>query len=554
MISKSPYNSILYVLVRGTFLLILFLGSFSAYSQVQFHRLYARNDTVGPSDITGITELSNGGGYLLTGLILPCFNCTLADALAIKTDIAGDTIWTKRIGGNSADYFNHVLATYDGNYLLAGTSMSFGPQPMGNLRGEYIYLVKLTPSGDTIWSKIYGGTNTDYYNNNSLEDIKQTSDGGFILAAIISDVTNDALLDGLLIRLNANGDTLWTRAYGSGNSETILNVQETQDKGFILAADTASVQGMYYTAEAVAVKIDSVGNIQWQKSYGGNKQDGIFSISVLNNGDYIAAGQTSSFTSDSTKNYIYLIRLNSMGDTIWTRIYGPVYNFRYLNLINDSVALITGLSGTTNYGILAMKIRTSDGSILFSKEYGSPGGVDGVALTADGGFIFGTSSPDFGSSYGEGYVIKVDGNGNSGCNEYAISESSLPTQTNVGIGNLKIKPFPVIVQSTNTQIQSGLKIGMVCTNVGIEENSIAERLIVYPNPSTGKIYISGLPNDKKVYSVEVTDITGKIVVREQALTNNRTIEVNIDVDCGVYFIKLLSEDQVVMIDKIIINR
>jgi len=523
---------------RGILFLILCFLSFHVNSQVYFQKLYARS----VNGISGVGEIkqTSTGHYIMAGNIFSCFSMCPSDGLLIKTDLNGDTIWARKMGGVREDGFGKVLETLDGNYLFIGKTTSFGQQATSNVYGEYIYIVETNPNGDTLWTKIYGGTNTDYAHNNDITDIKQTTDSGLIILAQVNSAPagQGQKKDILVIRTNSTGDTLWTRSYWTNYTENPGTIIQTSDGGYLISGSTA-VAPTYYCLNGFLVKLDVNGNIQWQKTYGGPVHDSFNGVEQSNSGDYIVAGSSNGFSGDSSQNYVYVLRLNGLGDTIWAKIYGPVFNNRFLRKIDDTTFLLVGLSGSSNFGILVLKINAVNGNILFSKEYGSPGSVNGVDVTVDGGFILGTWTVDFGSSYGEGYVIKADNSGNSGCYQYSITENVLSTQTITQPANLQMKHFPIYVNSTQTQISSGIVVGTICSSTGVEEKSNYTEVSVYPNPCSGILNIKiGTPSKSDI--VQIINPVGEEVYKSEIKEGKLQIETG-HLREGIYFLQISSK-------------
>ena len=495
-------------------------------------------DTVGPSQIRAVRQTSDGG-YIMAGSMQYCFNCSVRDALIIKTDAIGDTLWTRIVRGSRAESLWLALETKDGNYLFAGSTTSFGTQANSLGYGGYIFLVKTNTGGDTLWTRVYGGTNSDNTHSTNLHSIKETQDSGLIMTAGVNSGTTSSNRDILLIRTKKNGDTLWTRSYGTPNYQGLSEVLETADGGLILSGDTGWTDGFNtYTSHGLVVKTDTVGNIIWQKTYGGNHDDHLGEVEITDSGDYIVCGNTTSFN-DTTKNYCYVLRLNNNGDTVWAKAYGPVYNTRYLDRINDSTYLLTGLSGSANYGMMAVKFDGRNGNILLSKEYGSTGSLNNVCLTSDGGFMMASSTIDFGSPHFEGYVIKADANGNSGCYEYNFTPPVLNTQTQVGQANLKTKHFPIYVESSSPVIERGIVIGTVCTNIGVEE--LSANTLIYPNPAADNVTITFQNSFRG--EMELLNILGKSITTYPI--NGLTQKIDLKpVPAGPYFLRIRGNNSI----------
>ena len=152
--------------------------------------------------------------------------------------------WTRTYGGTGNDLGRAVQQTSDGGYIVAGVTASFGS-------GLQAYLIKTNASGDTLWTKTYGGT--DYEDGSSVQ---QTTDGGYIIAGRTDSFGNGAQV--YLVKTNASGDTLWTRNYGgSGADWNGFSVQQTSDGGYIIPGFTESFGNGY---QVYLIKTDSLGS------------------------------------------------------------------------------------------------------------------------------------------------------------------------------------------------------------------------------------------------------------------------------------------------------
>lgn len=141
---------------------------------------------------------------------------------------APDTLWTKTYGGPGADYCRSLQQTSDGGYALIGHTTSFGA-------GDWdTYFVKTDSNGDTLWTRKYGGSLNEY--SYALEN---TFDGGYIVAGRTSSY-GMGMYDFYLIRTDSLGDTLWTRSYGGPAWDGGRSVQQTSDSGFIVVGWTDS--------------------------------------------------------------------------------------------------------------------------------------------------------------------------------------------------------------------------------------------------------------------------------------------------------------------------
>ena len=170
------------------------------------------------------------------------------DLWLVKTDSHGDTIWTKTIGGPAGDLGHCIEGTNDGEFIISASTKSFGAG------GYDCWLIKTDAHGDTLWSKVYGGTWDDH-----IYSIQQTGDHGYILAgATRSFDTVKHSYDVLLIKTDASGDTVWTKLYGSTEQESAYSVRQTADGGYIVLG--------YGALGTWILKTDAAGDTLWTKS------------------------------------------------------------------------------------------------------------------------------------------------------------------------------------------------------------------------------------------------------------------------------------------------
>ena len=277
-------------------------GDYDAYliktdwvGNVLWKRLYGGVGQDGASSV----EQTGDGGYILAGYTYSN-SFGINDVFLIKTDMNGDTLWTRIYGGTGGDPANCVVHTSDGGYILAGWSQSYG---LGN-NGQAC-LLKIDANGDTVWTKTYGGAFTDAFRH-----VLETSDNGYI-ATGYTNISSGGGSDIFVVRTNALGDTLWTRIYGSSAlDEQAEEIHLTSDGGYIIVGFEGSAVNPIIN-NACLVKIDSVGNLLWARSFGDTLQDEGHSVLEVSDKGFIVAGLTSSFGSGGKD--VYLIKTDSVG-------------------------------------------------------------------------------------------------------------------------------------------------------------------------------------------------------------------------------------------------
>jgi hypothetical protein len=316
-------------------------------AQITFQRTYG-----GEGSDEGWSVLqSTDGGYVITGKTYS-FGAGEADVYLIRTGANGDTLWTKTYGGTRRDEGHAVLQTPDGGYIIAGWTSSFGA---GEARA---YIVKTDAAGDTLWTRTRGRSLHDY-----AWAAGQTADSGLVFCGCtsFSHVGFEGVYshDVHLVRSDAHGETLWTRTYGGGYYGRGYSVQQTADGGYIIAGGDGNAyliktdagggtewsrtyggtamsveqttDGGYIVAGWTAsfgaggedfylIKTDPDGDTLWTRTFGGSGCEEAWSVHQTTDGGYIMTGFTESF--DAQELDVYLVKTDSRGHRQWARTFG----------------------------------------------------------------------------------------------------------------------------------------------------------------------------------------------------------------------------------------
>ena len=174
---------------------------------------------------------------------------------------APDTLWTRTFGGSLSDICYSVQQTTDDGYILGGYTCSFGAG------GNDFWLVKVNANGDTLWTRTFGGSGNEY-----CHSVQQTTDGGYILGGYTGSY-GAGMADFWLVKTDANGDSLWSRTFGGSDEDFCYSIQQTTDGGYVLG-------GYNYTYGAGSndfwlVKTDENGTEEWSYYYDILDQDGL---------------------------------------------------------------------------------------------------------------------------------------------------------------------------------------------------------------------------------------------------------------------------------------
>jgi hypothetical protein len=389
----------IYFILFSVFLLT-FLFVLPAFSQQRWERTYGGTTT--DEGFSG--QQTTDWGYIVAGWTTSFGNG--GQVYLIKTNANGDTLWTRTYGGTNLETGLSVQQTSDGGYVVAGRTDSYG-------NGPQVYLIKTNSFGDTIWTRIYGGSGAEY-----VYSIQQTTDGGYIVAGFTNSF-GAGYDDFYLIKTDALGDTLWTRTYGGTNYDWGYSVRQTLDGGYIVTGYTGSFGAG--SDDVWLIKTNASGDTLWSRTYGGAGYDAGNAVQQTSDTGYIVAGYTGSFGNGYQ---VYLIKTNSFGDTLWTRTYGGAgYDAgQFVQQTLDGGYIVAGYTNSFGNGWQVYLIKTNaSGDTLWTRTYGGTAGDEegySVQQTTDGGYIVAGYTTSFGNSY-QVYLIKTDANGSSGVEETA---------------------------------------------------------------------------------------------------------------------------------------
>jgi hypothetical protein len=312
-----------------------------------------------------------------------------------------DTLWTKTFGGSDYDVGNSVQQTIDEGYVIIGYTYSFGAGDRD------IWLVKINADGDTLWTKTFGGSHYE-----EGYSVQQTTDEGFIITGR-TDSFGAGWFDVCLIKTNASGDTLWTKTIGGSGDDEGRSVQQTMDEGFIITGRT----GSFGTGGDVwLIKTNADGDTLWTKTFGGRDGDYGSAVQQTPDGGYVIIGYTSSFGAGDYDNW--LIKTNADGDTVWTKTFGGSgIDYGYsVQQTSDGGYIITGHSGSFGTGGDIWLIKTNaSGDTLWTKTLGGSNSdwSQSGQQTEDEGYIIAGNIYSLGVGDQDIWLIKTDAVGDT---------------------------------------------------------------------------------------------------------------------------------------------
>ena len=222
--------------------------------------------------------------------------------------------WQKCFGGSYGEIPNGILQTADGGYLICGSTTSVDGQVTGlhdpSSTNSDVWLVKTDASGNLKWQKCLGGSGSDAANA-----VIQAADGSYVFVAntnsLDGDVTGDHGSDVWVVKVDTTGNIIWEKCFGGSLYDGGSAIRETSDHGFIVCGSTASNDGdvsgnhmgQGFPTDVWIFKVSNTGSLLWQKCYGGTSYEEAVSIQQTVDGGFIAVGQTGSNDGDVTGNH-----------------------------------------------------------------------------------------------------------------------------------------------------------------------------------------------------------------------------------------------------------
>jgi len=486
--------------ISATILVFIF-GITLTYSQDEFVKVFESNyqewawDVIQTKDegfaIIGNTSKSND------------------DIIFMKTNKAGDTIFTRCIGGNGWDYAYSIKQTADNGYIIAGSTTSFGA-------GNYdLFLVKTDENGNVLWTRTFGGKESD-----GGSHVEIASDGGFIISGLTySNGSNNGSV--FLVKTDSLGFAQWEKYPDCGSEGCFgTDILITSDDNYVISGNTSD-------NHVFLIKTDSEGKKIWSKIY--NYYSESFSESILetqDNGIIIVGTAYKYSAGGSYDSDVLIIRTDDSGDTLWTKRIGDrMYDYgNSIDLTSDGGYIITGTIENLKFydkDIYLIKINHSGDTLwtrpyhLLEHDYGYS-----VKQTPDRGYIItGYTESDGGNR--NIFLMKTDSLGHTDL-PYDRENSPVDTTSNVD----------------------------TTTNINHWRTPEIVDFLIYPNPVSDILYINQRGTQKLL--VDIIDIRGNIIYEDHYSGENISIDIS-NFPGGFYLLKLKSNNIIHFSKIMIIN-
>lgn len=355
----------------------IFVTKFSQNREIQWNKTFGGDgEIISGKSIYQTTD----DGFVLTGSTKPPDNHE--NILIKKLGQTGDIQFTRSIGGSGQDYGQSIIQTTNGDFVLTGqTNSNDGDFEIKQDNLNDIFVMKLTSNGNVQWVRTFGGNS-----GGQGYSITNTKDEAVVLTGSIKSVDYNGNPDTniTVIKLNSDGDTLWNKTFGGSREESGKTIVRTIDGDYVLTGNTRSNDGDFSDmnrglTDIFVIKLNSIGDAQWIKTFGGNYGDIPFSITqttdrgfVLTGGTYSTEGEFRGLIKGSYD--IFIMKLSNYGEIQWNKTFGGLgqdWGQSIIQTLNGKIVL-TGGTNSNNDDFTGKNKGETDIFIISMDENGEP--------------------------------------------------------------------------------------------------------------------------------------------------------------------------------------
>jgi hypothetical protein len=522
-------------MMKNILVLLSFFGfHFFAFSQapsLSWQKYYGGSGT---ESMDIILELDNGylieGGTTSSDGDVNGFHGT-GDIWIIRIDSIGNLIWQRCFGGSGSESLGRIIKTANGRFIIAGGTTSNNGDVRGNHNSGTFdgWIAEFDSSGNIIRQKCFGGSGNDGFDGLIL-----TNDGGYIAGGITSSTDGD--LNGSLnhgggdmwvVKLDSSWNIVWQQCFGGSQQESAAKIISVKDNYIIYGytnSNDGNISSSHGDYDYWLVKLDSVGNLIWEKTYGGSNSDFCF-WNILNYWDsgYILGGTTESMDGDVIGNHgsidYWVLRVDSLGNILWKKCYGGSGGERLngIDLDTDGGIILAGISNSgsgdvsgIHFGWQCIPYPCEDfwvvkidslGNLKWQKCLGGTDGDEayGIKATNDFGYL----------AVGTGFSIDGDA---AGSNYHGNSDAWV----------VKLASLPDAISTSSNPI----------TDFACHYTSLSH-----------SVSISFYEDKNETAQFELLDITGRILLQQSFETTNgfnKQLIETANLSTGVYLVRLLT--------------
>jgi len=358
---------------------------------------------------------------------------------------SGKLIDVKLLGGSDEEVAREVIELHEGGYAMVGSTKSTDGDFSNRIGNDWdLFLIKMDEQGEVTWKKTYGGSGDDFGFS-----LTETPVGGFVLMGYSNSQDGDVpptkgYHDNWIIKVDASGALIWKKSFGYSGHDHAYNVIPTKDGGYffngfldVTASNGEGNSGKSSKANRHGVgefwchKIDSNGNIEWQRYFGGTNNDRSYDAIQTKEGNFLVVGTSESEDVDVKKpkgSYdVWVVMVSPSGEMLWENSYGGSLVDEASKVIEDSYGNFRIIGNTHSEDIDVVNPRGS--SDIWQITLDKSGRLIGSYNFGGSGFDLGTSISEgqCGSLFISGYSRSLDGNLNSNNGENDLFLIYLPT-------------------------------------------------------------------------------------------------------------------------------
>ena len=524
-------------------LLWLFISFTSLQAQefeVVFQQCYGGSD----ADVPFAIQQQPNGGFVVFAATSSnngdvSFHHGFTDYWLFETNASGQIVWEKTYGGSGEDVPSGMLQTTDGGFLLFGNTYSYNGDvecnhhPLG-VTSDF-WVIKTNSIGEITWKRCYGGTHQEW----SRQIIFDHEEGSYMLVGTTGSVDgdishNNGTYDVWVVKIDRDGNIVWENAYGGYSHDSGNAINLTSDGGYIVGAtisynggnpvngDLNCREGLpSESATAWLLKLNSIGEIEWQQCYGGTLAEGIVDVMQTPEGGFIFVAFTTSGNGEPNCYYgqpepqgawdAWVVKVSKDGSIEWQRCLGGTDwdTPEFIRLLDDGTYLVGGMSKSNNFDLVCnpatntwsntavLHRLSAEGDLLWTKCLGSV--VDNYLYCLE------IITPDH---YLLGASTKVNG-----------IDVNCTLKGNHDVWIVEIRDTTV---SINEQ----------------KPTNIQPKLIIFPNPATNEVWLQLPANmQQAIMQVELISPTGRLIYTSKAEGEFHKIEFK-HLPPGLYLIRL----------------
>ncbi|HQU99846.1 MAG: T9SS type A sorting domain-containing protein [Bacteroidia bacterium] len=485
--------------------LAMLLTSMLTYTGSMAQSVFQKTYTQGiNTEFTQIINTSDGGFANIGS-----FNNSNDDICLVKTDAIGNVQFTTTLTSPTLENAKGVIQTNSGDYIICGNIT------INNTNA--IYLAAINASGSLLWQKYYDAGKTDVANS-----IKLAANGDFIIAGYTTSV-GIAYPKGLLMRTDAAGNLLWSKAYTQIHTQTFNKVIEASDGSLIAVGSQVAFGNTDY--DWVVLHTDSAGTLIWNYTYGDLSDEEAYDI-IQVGGYYYVTGYTASAGAGSRDMFVMQLGLagNILGGTvIGTEKSETAFNIHYYD--NTSLAItgvseITSAAGNKEVGtILRTDFLLNPYQATYLGDSNAVFNPISSVVNATGKIALSGKYKAPGNTNFEGLLMQNNLAYSAACNELypTILTSNYIPNHNAQTTELLVT---FATQAANLVANNPtITLNTLCFSTGLENKN--KHLVGYPNPATDFINLDAIWHGS---SIQISNLQGKLSI-EATLSNDYKIDV-----------------------------